>query len=130
MNLHGLVSGAVGTVNPFIDVTVQISTGDMTRPDGARVPLYDTQTYSAQIQALESGDLRQIESLNLQGTFCKIYFYGLVEGIVRDVDRGGDLVTVPSGVYTGTWLTKKVFEAWPDWCSIACVLQNTGRVET
>lgn len=125
MNLHGLVSGAIAVVNPFIDVTVKASTGYTTRPGGEQVPLYSSQTYSAQIQALESGELRQIESLNLQGTFCKIYFYGLVEGIVRDVDRGGDLVIVPSGVYTGTWLTKKVFEAWPDWCAIACVLQNT-----
>lgn len=115
----------IGTINPFIDVSVQISTGDMARPDGTRVPLYDTQPFSAQIQALEGDDLRQMEGLNLQGTFCKIYFYGLVEGIVRDVDKGGDLVTVPSGVYAGTWLTKKVFEAWPDWACVACVLQNT-----
>lgn len=125
MNLHGIVSGAIAVVNPFIDVTVQISTGDVTRPDGTRIPLYDTLPFSAQIQALDGGDLRQIEGLNLQGTFCKIYFFGSVEGIVRDVDKGGDLVTVPSGVWAGTWLTKKVFEAWPDWCAIACVLQNT-----
>lgn len=125
MNLHGLVSGAIGTVNPFVIVTVQFSAGASAAPDGTLIPAYAPEDVSAQIQAMGWRDLEKMEGLNLQGSLCKIYFYGFVEAIVRNTQKGGDLVTVTGGPYAGTWLTNTVLEAWPDWCAVACILQNT-----
>lgn len=42
MNLHGVVSGAIGAVNPFVPGTIQISTGYSTSASGKRVPSYAT----------------------------------------------------------------------------------------
>lgn len=42
MNLHQVVSGAIGTVNPFVDVTWRVSVGSTILPGGKRTPLYAT----------------------------------------------------------------------------------------
>lgn len=42
MNLHGLVSGAIGLVNPFVPMTIRLSEGYTTQADGTRVPAYAT----------------------------------------------------------------------------------------
>lgn len=43
MNLHGIASPYIGAVNPFVPVSVQISTGlTATAPDGSRAPGYAT----------------------------------------------------------------------------------------
>lgn len=122
--MHGLVSGAIGAVNPFITVIVKQSAGYTTGPDGTQIPAYATASFSAQIQALTEKDLQHIDGLNLQGTLRKIYFYGQVAAVVRATKSGGALVIVSSGANAGTWLTNQVVEQWPDWCSIIVTLQN------
>ena len=124
MDLHGIVRGAVTAVNPDITVTVSQSTGYTTADDGTQVPTYSTLPAEAQVQALSGKDLRQIESLNLQGTLCVIYFFGQVSGNIRASSQGGDLVYVPSGAYKGEWLVTNSLETWPDWCKCVCTLQN------
>lgn len=42
MDLHGIVSGAIGAVNPLVPATVQISSGSVVGPSGKRTPTYDT----------------------------------------------------------------------------------------
>jgi hypothetical protein len=42
MNLHGLVSGVIATVNPLLAVSVLVSTGNTNYPDGSVVPNYAT----------------------------------------------------------------------------------------
>lgn len=43
MNLHSIVAGQIGAVNPFIPVTLRISAGQgTTQPNGQRQPLYET----------------------------------------------------------------------------------------
>ena len=124
MDLHGIVRGAVTAVNPDITVAVSQSTGYTTADDGTQVPTYSTFPAEAQVQALSGKDLRQIDGLNLQGTLCAIYFFGQVSGNIRASSEGGDLVTVPSGPYAGTWLVTNSLETWPDWSKCVCTLQN------
>lgn len=129
MNLHALVAGAIGVVNPFQTVTVQQSTGATKNADYTLTPTYSTLSAQAQIQALSGKDLRQIDGLNLQGTLVAIYFYGEVAGIIRASQKGGDLITIASGIYAGTWLATQVLEQWSDggpasWCKIVATLQN------
>ena len=43
MNLHGIVAGAIGTVNPHVPVDVRVSTGpSATSPSGKRTPTFAT----------------------------------------------------------------------------------------
>lgn len=123
MNLHTIVSGVIGAVNPFQFISVQVSTGNATNPDGTRTPQYITATnVSAQVQELSSADLRQLDSLNIQGATRMMYLDGRLDGVVRVTDKGGDLVTLRDGTL---WLTTQVVERWDEgWCKIGLTLQN------
>lgn len=123
MNLHGLVAGAIGTVNPFVPATMQISTGYTTAPDGSRTPTFSTVTGKAQVQALSFKDLTQVSGLNLNGTRRAIYFYGAFAGVVRPNQKGGDIVTLTGSNNTGKWLVAQVLEQWPDWCKVVVTQQ-------
>lgn len=103
MNLHQVASGAIGTVNPFISLSIRVSTGSATEDDGSRTPSYaPAVTVSGQVQALTFRDIQQLDGLNLQGTRRAIYVNGRVEGLVRVQNSGGDLVTVPGAFFQGS----------------------------
>lgn len=126
MNLHGIVSGAIGAVNPFVFATVKRSTGYTTAPDGSRTATYQTFGAKVQVQALTYSDLRQLDGLNIQGVRRAIYLSGEVEGVVRVQQEGGDLIVFPNRTLPegNVWLAAYVLEQWPDWRKIAIVLQN------
>jgi hypothetical protein len=125
MNLHGIVSGLIGAVNPHVPATLLVSTGFTVDDDGKRIPTYAAPvTVTAQVQALTFRDIMQVDGLNLQGTRRAIYLYGEVDGLVRVSQRGGDLITLADGPNVGVWLVAQVLEQWPDWCKVAATLQN------
>lgn len=126
MNLHGIVAPIIGTVNPNVPATMQVSTGYTIAPDGSQAPGYTTVTGTAQVQALTYQDLRQIDGLNLNGERRSIYFYGAFTAVNRPSSQGGDLVILTDGHNAGTWLIAFVAEQWPDWCKVICTLQNGG----
>lgn len=127
MNLHAIAGPAVAVVNPFVDVTVRLSSGYDTLPSGRRVPTYDEVTgVPAQIQALSFGDLQKLDGLNIQGERRKIYLSGRFDSLSRERQTGGDLVVYPDGntwPYGTRWLIVQVLEQWPDWCSVAVTQQ-------
>lgn len=126
MNLHGLVRGPIGTVNPDSTVLLYRSIGYTTGSGGRRVPNYaGVRTVQAQIQPISSRELRHLQSQNIQGVFRSVYLYGDVEGIVRVNQRGGDLLQFApvKGDPVADWLVVQVFETWPDWCRVAVCLQ-------
>ena len=126
MNLHAIVSPYVSVVNPPLTVTVLFSTGSAIGADGARTPTYAAPvTMRAQVQAMSSRDLRQVEGLNLQGSMSAIYLMGDVEGIVRPLAKGGDLITFPDG---SVYLVVIALENWGAtpaemWSKVAAQLQ-------
>lgn len=129
MNLHGIVRGAITTVNPDRDITWLQSTGDTIETNGKQTPTYASPaTISTQIQPLAGDDLRQIEYLNMQGVFRKVYAYGDIEGIVRPELKGGDLLQFAFNGTPRNWLVVHVLETWtPDavgWCAVIAVLQE------
>lgn len=122
MNLHSIVSSAIGTVNPLVDCTLQLSAGYSIAGDFSQVPAYATVSpVPCQIQALTGRDLRQIDAVNLQGTMRAIYLNGTIEGVNRAAIKGGDIFTFPDG---STWLVTQPLENWPDWSKVAVTLQN------
>lgn len=122
MNLHSIVSGAIGAVNPFIKIKIEISTGYSISDDGERTPSYAAPVFvMAQVQALTFTDIQKIEGLNIQGERRSVYVNGRVDGLVREDSKGGDKVTLPDDT---EWLVAQVIEPWPDWCKFIITRQN------
>ena len=121
MNLRGIVSGAVRSVNPPVSVTVQQSTGYTTNPDGLQVPSYAIIQTTAQVQALSGRDLMKLNGLNIQGVTQKAYLNGNYEGLFRVLGKGGDLIVI-AGM---TYLVTAVLERWPTWCCVGLTLQTS-----
>lgn len=120
MNLHGLVSGAIGIVNPHVPALIRRSEGYSTAPDGTQTPAYSApRTVRAQVQSLTYKDLQQIAGLNIQGEARAVYLYGNLDGVLRPDQKGGDILTIRGE----RWLTVHVLETWPDWCKLAVVRQ-------
>ncbi|HDR9087363.1 TPA: hypothetical protein QDB10_003280 [Burkholderia vietnamiensis] len=125
MNLHGIVSGMIGTVNPFVPVTLQQSSGYATAPDGERTPAYTASPQTVQVQALSADEIQHLDGLNIQGVLRKAYLNGDWRGVYRATNQGGDLLQfavvagVPASLQGTTWKVVRVFETWPDWCALA-----------
>lgn len=126
MNLHGLVRGAIGTVNPDSEVRFYRSVGSSPGASGRRIPQYaGMRSVKAQIQPLSSRELRHLQAQNIQGTFRSVYLYGDADGVVRVNQRGGDILQFKPSASDpiADWLIVEVFEQWPDWCRVAACLQ-------
>lgn len=121
IDVRGMANMVSSTVNDNKSVQVFVSTG-YTTGDGLRqVPAYASPvTGYAQIQALDSSDLKHIDGLNLQGTLKTIFMYGALAGVIQPQGKGGDLVKFDGN----TWLIVKVVEAWPTWTR--AVIQYQG----
>ena len=130
MNLHQIVSGAIGTINPFVTATLEYSTGSTIGADGSRVPTYATPiSAQVQVQSLTYNDLQQIDGLNIQGVRRAIYLNGEWQGAVRPDGKGGDLLKFPStpGGAVQTWLVVCVLEDWAaedGWTKLCVTLQD------
>lgn len=124
MNLHSIVSGAIGSVNPNVAAQIKISSGYITLPSGKREASYLSPIdVTAQIQPITSDDLKHIDGLNIQGYMKSVHVNGKFEGVNRLKQKGGDLLVINS---TGeAWLIVQVLEEWPDWCRLAVKLQVT-----
>jgi hypothetical protein len=123
MNIRGLANGATQAINPNETVSVLRSTGSTPGPGARQVPSYAASvSASAQVQALDGDDLKQIEGLNIQGNLKAIYIYGELAGVLRPNQTGGDLIKRKND--TETWLVVKILEAWPNWVKAVIVLQG------
>jgi hypothetical protein len=120
LNLHAVVSGAIGAINPFIPAALKRSDGYTTADDGTQIPQYSTFNLMIQVQNLTNKELSQIEGLNIQNTTNAVYLSGDWNGTVRVGSKGGDLLIFNDKV----WLAVTVLENWPLWTKLAVVLQN------
>jgi hypothetical protein len=119
LNLHGIVSGAIGAINPQQPCIVMQSTGYTTADDGTQIPKYKNINGSVQIQALSGKDIVRLAGLNIQGVTDKGYITGNFEGVFRKSSKGGDLLKVGGDTY----LISVVLERWPDWVCVALTMQ-------
>lgn len=122
MNLHSIVFGAIGSVNPHVAGVLRVSTGFTTAADGQQVPTYAAPAnITVQDQPLSVSDLKQLDALNIQGVTRAAYLFGDVQGVVRVDQKGGDLLAFNNRV----WLVAAVIETWdtPGWCKVGLTLQ-------
>lgn len=128
-NLHGLVRGAITSINPDIMAGYVASTGNTTAPGGKQTPSYAASTpVHIQSQPVSTGDIKRYGFLSGQGVFRAVYMYGVTSAIVRSMQLGGDLLTFKLAPRqpVRTWLVKVVDEEWSpngDWCRVIVVQQ-------
>lgn len=131
-NLHGLVRGAITSVNPDIAAQYLASTGNTVAVGGKATPTYATAVpVRIQSQPVSTGDINRYDFLSGQGVYRAVYMFGITQAIVRSLQLGGDLLQFR---YAGqqavkTWLVKVVDEEWSsggsgDWCRVICVQQT------
>lgn len=121
MNLRGIANRATSTINPNVPGVFQVNTGFTTLPGGKRVPSYNSVDVIVQLQELSSTDLRQVDSVNIQGILRSAYLNGNFNGVNRPEQKGGDILMIGEE----KWLVVKVTELWPDWCRVIINLQRS-----
>ncbi|MEG2551379.1 MAG: hypothetical protein RSA68_03965 [Hafnia sp.] len=99
----------------------QVNTGFTTLPGGKRAPSYNSVDVIVQLQELSSTDLRQVDSVNIQGILRSAYLNGNFNGVNRPEQKGGDILMIGEE----KWLVVKVPELWPDWCRVIINLQRS-----
>jgi hypothetical protein len=114
MNLHGIVSGAVGIVNQFITATLKQNTGYITGTDGSRTATFSTTTASIQVQPVPSDMLSFLDNQGIQGVLRSVYLEGDWQGIIKADQTGGDILTFQGH----DWMVVQNSEAWPDWSKV------------
>lgn len=127
INLHGVVRGAITSVNSDIPISYLQSSGNSVSDTGKQTPTYAAPvTIMGQVQPVTGSQIRKYSFLQAQGTYKSVHLYGDIEAIQRVSQGGGDLLKfpiVPGGpVYT--WLVSKVDETWnTGWCRVIVTLQ-------
>lgn len=126
MNLHGIVRGAITTVNPDVMCPYYKSSGYGQDATFAQVPQYTVvDPVPCQIQGLSARDLQHQDLVNMEGVKRSVHMNGNTQGVVRADQKGGDILAfaqVPGGTLQ-YWKVVAVLETWPDWCRVAVVLQ-------
>lgn len=129
MNLHHLVRPAITSVNNDIPAVLLRDTGTYTTSDaGIRTPNYESLAGNIQVQGVNGRDLERLNNLNMQGIFRTVYLYGALHGVMRNTQKGGDLLKfadVDGVVYD--WLVVQVAEVWPDWSKVI-VCQQLSQI--
>ena len=114
-NLHGLVRGAINSVNPDISGTWLVSTGSTIAPGGKATPTYAAPVpLKLQVQAVRGSDLRKYDFLQGQAVFRAVYMFSNPDAINRELQKGADLLTFPQYPRgpAVTWLVSAVDEPW------------------
>lgn len=126
VNLHAIVAGCIGAINPSLTASYQQSDGYTTNTDGSRTPSYATPVaVFVQKQPMSYQDLALISGLNINGEKCCFYVNGNWQGVARPTSQGGDLITLQDSGQT--WLVIMLLENWSEmdgWSKVAAVLQS------
>lgn len=122
MNLRSIANRLTSSINPNVSGVFQINTGFTTLPGGKREPSYNSVDVTVQLQELSSTDLKQVDSINIQGILRSAYLNGNFNGVNRPEQKGGDILMIGAE----KWLVVKVPELWPDWCRVIINLQRAS----
>lgn len=131
VNLRAIANSVTKAINPNVPATLYVSTGNIVDANFRQQPQYQQTPIIAQVQPVSSGDLRKLDSLNIQGVQKAAYLNGSALAINRVLQLGGDLLVFPGGYVPegNTWLIKASLEQWAStWCKVALVLQDDSLV--
>lgn len=117
MNLHEMVRGAIGIVNPNIIGVLYRSNGQSFDVAGKAIPSFEKPiTVQIQVQSLTADDLQHVDNINQQGKTKAVYVNGNVEGLDRKRKLGGDILEFEGR----RWLVTQQIEEWNQsgWCKV------------
>jgi len=132
MDLHRIVRGAIGAVNPDQSIGWRkYLLAAAPNSSGQSAPTYaPLKGLMGQVQPLPTDQLAHMDQLNIQGVLRQVYLRGAAATAVRVDGTGGDLLQFPEvrGGPLRVWLVVLVPEQWPDWCLAVVRLQNDSPV--
>lgn len=121
MDLRGIANGIASSVNNNMQVNILRSTGYVNGNGGKQIPQYaNPVSQFAQLQPLNSDQLRQMDGLNVQGIMQTISLRGQVTAANRPKGTGGDIIKINGE----DWLVVRVLESWPMWTKAIIKLQG------
>lgn len=122
MNLHAIAAPFAAVVTGATLALWRESTGYTDGPGAKRVPSYtDHPDTDVRVQAMSSGDLQLLDSMNIQGVKRIVFASAALKAVDRAAGKGGDLL-----VFGGaTWLVAAMLEEWDQsgWCKVALTKQ-------
>jgi hypothetical protein len=121
MNLHDVVAGAIGSVNPHETVTIWRCTG-VSVTKGVVSPVYAPLTRRAQIQQPSPSDLQQNERVARAQHSLKAWINVPADTVNRNAQTAEDIIERDDGSY---WLIVGIREAYEraGWISVLAVEQ-------
>lgn len=122
--MHGIVSAAIGTINPFISAVLRENTGFTVALDGSRAPSFNDHVAQIQVQAQTEDQLAFSANQGYQGVLRSVYLNGNWTGIVKADQTGNDELYFNSY----RWMIYHVIEIWPDWCHVLVAQQTKSTV--
>ncbi|MEE8663495.1 MAG: hypothetical protein SOH81_07940 [Acetobacter sp.] len=108
IDVFGLAGALTGGVNPQTCVEMRISTGSTENDDGSPSLSYEIVSIPAEIQALSSEDLKQIQNISQQADMRAVYLFGAARALNRPLQIGGDVLIF----YGSSWLVTQSLEEW------------------
>ena len=122
MNLHAIVSGAIGSVNKHELVTIYRCDG-LTNTAGVVKVSYSPQDIIAQVQAPSAADLRLFDNLADARHVKKFYINAPASTINRHEETAGDIIERADGSY---WLIDMIRDDFsPEgWLCVIGTLQH------
>jgi phage terminase large subunit-like protein len=122
MNLHAIVSGAIGSVNHHEMVTIYRCTG-LTNTAGVMHVTYTPQDIMAQVQAPNAGDLKLFDNLADARHVKKFYLNASASTTNRHEETAGDIIERADGSY---WLIDTIRDDFsPEgWLCVLGTLQH------
>jgi len=122
MNLHAIVSGAIGSVNHHEMVTIYRCTGT-TNTNGVCHVSYTPSDIMAQVQAPNAADLRLFDNLADAKHVKKFYINASAHTINRHEETAGDIIERSDGSY---WLIDMIRDDFsPEgWLCVIGILQH------
>ena len=122
MNLHAIVSGAIGSVNHHEMVTIYRCNGT-TNTAGVVSVTYTPSDIMAQVQAPNAGDLKLFDNLADAKHVKKFYINASAHTINRHEETAGDIIERADGSY---WLIDMIRDDFsPEgWLCVLGTLQH------
>ena len=122
MNLHQIVSGAIGTVNRHETVSIYRCNGT-TNTNGIVSVSYTKADITAQVQAPTAADLRLFDNLADARHVKKFYINAPAYTINRHFETAGDIIKRADGTY---WLIDMIRDDFsPEgWLCVIATLQH------
>lgn len=118
LDMHGIVRGAITSVNDDVPATWYSSTG-YTNAQGILTPTYATTGITAQVQAKDHSGLIHDRALNYATDITTVYAFGNLSDLERPSGKGNDILNFNNQ----WWAITRVNEWWPTWCSVEVTRQ-------